>query len=152
MRARPLPVWACHLLWWTSWRVHILLSLYIAWLRHVLQRTQISLYPAGGVSGAVAIVCGQPLDVVRIQQQTNPLAPGSTVAAFKSLVQRGGLQSLLKGAAFPIGSIAFQTALTFQAYGAASRYLAGPSQHNSIAQASISAFAAGSLEAALKSC
>ena len=82
----------------------------------------------------MAIVCGQPLDVVRIQQQTNPLAPGRTGAAFRALIQRGGLQSLLKGAAFPIGSIAFQSALTFQAYGAASRFLAGGEQQNSLSQ------------------
>ena len=82
----------------------------------------------------MAIVCGQPLDVVRIQQQTNPLAPVRTGAAFKALIQLGGLQSLLKGAAFPIGSIAFQSALTFQAYGAASRFLAGGEQQNSLSQ------------------
>ncbi|KAK9834891.1 hypothetical protein WJX81_006826 [Elliptochloris bilobata] len=80
---------------------------------------------AGAGAGAVGVLAGQPLDVVRVRlQQPHSRMPGA-LASLQSLVRAEGPGALFKGSFYPLTTIALQNAVAFHAYGVACRHFAG---------------------------
>eukprot|EP00884_Botryococcus_braunii_P002858 jgi/Botrbrau1/12573/Bobra.0169s0107.1 len=81
---------------------------------------------AGAGAGMAGVLAGQPLDTVRVRlQQRNCLFGGNFWRVAQSLTRREGIGALFKGAAYPLTTTALQSAVVFQAYGAACRTISG---------------------------
>ncbi|PRW59812.1 mitochondrial arginine transporter BAC2-like [Chlorella sorokiniana] len=84
---------------------------------------------AGGIAGACGVVAGQPLDTVRVRQQTacpaaarQPAASGG-LALLRSIAAGEGVRQLFRGLTYPLLAAALQNAVVFQSYGTAGRLL-----------------------------
>lgn len=82
--------------------------------------TQTTAVAAGGVGGALGVVAGAPLDVVRVRQQAGrgPAARApSALQVFRRLVAREGALSLWKGSSYPLYTTALQVGWAGRGYG-----------------------------------
>eukprot|EP00803_Ostreobium_quekettii_P008502 evm.model.scf_2502.2 EVM.evm.TU.scf_2502.2 scf_2502:5580-9336(+) len=76
---------------------------------------------AGGIGGMAGVVAGQPLDTIRIRLQQKGSRYAGVAHAWNSIISREGPTSLFKGMAYPLATVALQTAVTFYVYGTAMR-------------------------------
>ncbi|KAK9810338.1 hypothetical protein WJX72_009024 [[Myrmecia] bisecta] len=109
---------------------------------------------AGGLGGVAGILTGQPLDTIRIRIQQRNSQPGTIWSYCRATVQREGLTSLFKGAAYPVTTIAVQSAVVFQTYGLSCRYLANRSgtpadQPVSLSKVYLAGMVAGTVQTAI---
>eukprot|EP01024_Parvocaulis_polyphysoides_P029813 TRINITY_DN27042_c1_g2_i1.p1 TRINITY_DN27042_c1_g2~~TRINITY_DN27042_c1_g2_i1.p1 ORF type:complete len:290 (-),score=26.86 TRINITY_DN27042_c1_g2_i1:285-1154(-) len=80
---------------------------------------------AGGVSGALGVLAGQPLDTIRVRiQQGNQSKFGATMwGCYLQTLKTEGLFGLYRGVSYPLLTVAFQNAIIFQAFGIGNRLL-----------------------------
>lgn len=87
-------------------------------------------FAAGAVGGAAGVVCGQPLDTVRIRAQqpgaaaSGALAGGVLAAVHRSLAAEG-VRGLFRGVLPPLSSAGVQNAVVFAAYSRALFWVRG---------------------------
>ncbi|MCO5582427.1 hypothetical protein L7F22_036322 [Adiantum nelumboides] len=72
-------------------------------------------YIACGLGGMAGVMAGHPLDTIRIHHQ-QPKTPASVFSFVYQIHSVGGPLAFLKGMEAPLATIAFQSAITFQAY------------------------------------
>ena len=63
-------------------------------------------FVAGGFGGVAGVISGQPLDTIRIQQQSSNA--GSATSIFRHIVAKEGPAALFRGMAAPLASVTFQ--------------------------------------------
>lgn len=80
-------------------------------------------FVAGGFGGIAGVVCGYPLDTLRVRQQQSHanINNGSAFKILRSLVGREGPWALYRGMCAPMASVTFQNAIAFQTYAILSR-------------------------------
>lgn len=72
---------------------------------------------AGGLGGLACAVAGQPLDTIKVKQQTYPHVYSSTVRTLaKTLREEGGLRGLYAGCGAAMGSNIAENAVLFVCY------------------------------------
>lgn len=77
---------------------------------------------AGGVAGAMSILTTQPLDTARIRMQQSK-GDCSVAQMLIKMIKNEGVASPMKGLALPLSFTALQSAVIFQTYGCAFRWL-----------------------------
>ncbi|KAI9230899.1 MAG: mitochondrial carrier domain-containing protein [Piptocephalis tieghemiana] len=85
---------------------------------------------AGYISGVLGIVCGSPLDVLKVRLQTDPAPshthdpiPSSIHAQLRRMTEREGLSVMVRGIASPILGLAALNSILFVSYGSTLRAL-----------------------------
>lgn len=76
-------------------------------------------FVGGGFGGIAGIVCGYPLDTIRVRQQS--CTPGSAFNILRHVASTEGPFALYRGMAAPLASVTFQNAMVFQIYAVLSR-------------------------------
>ncbi|XP_073385729.1 mitochondrial arginine transporter BAC2 isoform X2 [Physcomitrium patens] len=107
---------------------------------------------AGGMGGMAGVMAGHPLDTVRIRLQQPRIvastAPTTATGLIKHIVSTEGPMALFKGMATPLATIAFQNAVSFQAYALFSRALSDPGSQSPLSyeKVAIAGIAAGTIQ------
>lgn len=57
---------------------------------------------AGGVAGAIGILIGFPLDLIKAQMQSNPAKYPTALSALSSTLKEGGPGALFRGCVPPV--------------------------------------------------
>ncbi|KAI8873919.1 mitochondrial carrier protein [Ramicandelaber brevisporus] len=78
---------------------------------------------AGYVSGAVGIIVGQPLDVIKVRMQVASAANATALSMLRDMYKTEGAGSAFRGIASPIVGLAALNALLFASYGSILRGL-----------------------------
>ena len=90
------------------------------WLSNRVQQASVGLeglaFRPGAGAGAVGVLAGQPLDVVRVRlQQPHSQMPGA-LASLRAIVAAEGPGALFKGSFYPLTTIALQARPALRAY------------------------------------
>jgi len=82
-------------------------------------------FVAGGMAGSASVIVGHPLDTIKVRIQNS-----HTGGILSSITEFGGVTSLFRGMAAPLGTAAAINAIVFSSYGMGSRwydsYIADP--------------------------